>query len=54
MDVGLKRHGRHGQVMLEHGMQADHLQVRVAEQTMYLLGLRRAMRNALRAQHLNA
>jgi hypothetical protein len=47
-----ERNRRHGVVILEHGMQPDHLQSRITEQTMHLLRLRRAVSHAAGAEHL--
>jgi hypothetical protein len=43
VNEGLQRNGRHGLMVLENGVEADDLQVRIAEQPVRLLGLRRAV-----------
>ena len=52
VNEGLQRHRRHRGVVLEHGVQSDHLQIGVAEQVMDALRLRRSVGDAARAQHL--
>ena len=54
MDEGLQRHRGHRLVMLEDGVQADDLKIRVAEEPFDTAHLWQAFGNAARAEQLEA